>query len=260
MALKLPRKDTRVRAIFDLMYKNALLGTGTRFRDAKVVYDDTHPSYNHKMFGPRYHSGMNVSRTLGKFGYRASRGYYVMHDLWLESANGNFREELNKRNPCAEITLPDCHDVACTCKAMVWEKNDRKYLQNSFPDGYKAVSDKGLHFLDGRPCIPYTVIRAAPSICTDPNCLTCSPQPDPADDRFVAKKIDLIDDERVKVIEALEDTLASKNKTIDTLNALLIEVMSDVIAIRDGSLYNSATRLTNLHNKLKSCYMSSIKQ
>jgi len=251
MALKLPRKGTRVRAIFDLMYKNAMNGHGpTRFLDAKIVYDNTEPAYNNRMFGPRYHSGMNVSRTMHKFGYRIRRGYYSMIQDWIIAGVAEF----NKSNPCAEITLPSiAHDVACTCRAMVWERNNRTYLNNTYPDGYKSINDKGMHFLDGRPCIPFKKpedVRAVPRPCTDPNCLTCCPQPDPAD-RFVARKVDLIDDERVKVIEALEDTIASKNKTIETLKTAIREVATEIVAVRDGTVYVAARRLTDLYNHLK---------
>jgi hypothetical protein len=192
---------------------------------------------------PREYSSMEVSRTLKRFARRISRGTYEMLGDWYAAAN---RADTN--TPVITAAEAD-HSCKCTCKAMDWGYNNIEFLRRTWKDGYKSVTDKGLHFLDGRKCVPFKkqdAVNTVPNPCENPNCLVCSPQPDP---EFVP---DLIDAERIKVIEVLEDTIASKNKTIQSLNLLLRSIASDIISIRDGSLYSAVKRLTDLHNTIKS--------
>ena len=62
--LKLPRPETRVRALFDELcrYPN-----GVVWGDVKAAYDNAPPAYNNKEFGPRSHSNMEIGKLLKKF-------------------------------------------------------------------------------------------------------------------------------------------------------------------------------------------------
>jgi hypothetical protein len=85
--MKLPREGTRARALVDRLIENAEQGAQTTYSDAKSAYDNKDPAYNFKEFGPRSHSGMNVSRLLRKYATRVSRGVYTL------------KKEINMSNP-----------------------------------------------------------------------------------------------------------------------------------------------------------------
>lgn len=85
--LKLPRKGTRRRAVFDRLYKDFILVEETTWQSAKDAYDNHPPAYPLKAVpyngmpgfrDPREYSGMDVWRCLKKYARRVSRGRYEM--------------------------------------------------------------------------------------------------------------------------------------------------------------------------------------
>lgn len=97
MALtKLPRKGTRVRAVFDRLYKDFTSVKNTSWASAKAAYDNAPPAYPLKAVplnrmpgfsNPRVYSGMDVSRCLKKYAKRVARGQYEMKAEWVALAD-----------------------------------------------------------------------------------------------------------------------------------------------------------------------------
>jgi hypothetical protein len=105
---KIPRKGTRVRAVFDELYNDyhwigwteprSDCPGNTTWGEAKAAYDDHDPAYPRTRWGPRRHSDMNVSRILRKYANRISRGMYQLKPEYASQ-----QEEL----PLIELTDAD---------------------------------------------------------------------------------------------------------------------------------------------------------
>ena len=100
--MKAPRIGTRARAVYDLMLQDSVVPKTTRFRDAKRVYDNAPPAYNLSKFGPRYYSGLNVSKLLSKYGRRIGHGLYEFGEKTDPTPP---EVPLFCQDPCQEIDL-----------------------------------------------------------------------------------------------------------------------------------------------------------
>lgn len=82
---KIPRKGTRRRAVFNLLYSNEMVSEPTYWAEAKDAYDNHPPAYSPAKFGPRYYSGMELSRILNSFADRIHRGLYRIKPEWKQA-------------------------------------------------------------------------------------------------------------------------------------------------------------------------------
>lgn len=147
MKKRLPRPNTRVRAVFDMIFKNHSKVKNTRWHDAKDAYDNAPPAYNHKPFGPRRHSSMEIARILRKFCRRVSRGQYEMKEDWydfalnIEVAKATAeldRKVIARADHLLKPLIPrNCGEPECTtctvCKCGHPHNSEYHKMESAFP-------------------------------------------------------------------------------------------------------------------------------
>lgn len=144
MEAKIPRKNTRIRALFDRLVEGYENGVTVTYSEAKDAYDNHPPAYAPMragyMHNSRRWSGMNVSRALKKYADRISRGVYKL--------KRNFHTD----KPYIDIHPRPGLTAICTCGDHKWSGFENAVMAKSWPDGYPACRDNLKHFLDGRMC------------------------------------------------------------------------------------------------------------
>lgn len=118
---KIPRMGTRRRAVFNLLYANEVVGEMTYWAEAKDAYDNHEPAYPRNQFGPRYYSGMELSRILNSFADRAKRGVYRIKPEWKQAMDTKLMGPFQRPEAPAD---PKPATFSCSCGQVNLGKQD----------------------------------------------------------------------------------------------------------------------------------------
>jgi len=294
MEFRLPRPGTRVRAVFEVMLANAKRHKTTRWAEGKAAYDNNEPAYSLRMFGPRYHSGINVSRIMRKYGNKIARGEYSMYQKWIDLVDG----VVYTKTPTTPTPLPPTEaktgtglrpSISNGCSFVAGDQvvaiEDRDYLQENtrvFKGEVCRVAGwnvLGNMVLEGKTPPNWQVEGGfgwAPELFTRlPNVIELT---DPRElkrlyDESVVKVKSLEDkilglEAEIKIakgsrdgyLRASDDKIKQLNDVITERTELFINAidmaMRNVIGIRDSTVYHAPTNLTSLYNALKELRLS----
>ena len=86
MTMKLPRKGTRVRAVFDELFAGRKDALPVQWKRLGQVYGAETPTSRAYGAHSMQYVGMELARILKKYADRVSRGYYRMKDEWYDAA------------------------------------------------------------------------------------------------------------------------------------------------------------------------------
>lgn len=87
MTIKLPRPNTRVRALFDELYRRSAYDGACTVKQAKAAYDDHPPAYPSEAkynMTPRRNSEISVYRCLNKFGVKIRPATFIIADTYRD--------------------------------------------------------------------------------------------------------------------------------------------------------------------------------